>query len=617
MTNTSVHSRVSLWRNLLGLGLRVNLEELFTAPTATAFKAGGLDMSRPSEWVIQKTEVMSDEGIVCAHHLAAAEAGIAMLRRGGNAVDAAVAAAFAVGVAEPFNSGLGGIAHLLYREASTGRVTVFDGSSVLPRQIDPRMFPLTDTAGVSGMYGWPSVQQDRNNTGWLAPAVPGMPACVLAALERFGQLSRDEVLEPAIRLASEGVVVDWNAALAILGSAERIAQFPSTRSLYFRPSGMPLAPQTFSSTPDVLRQPDLAWTLSRLAEFGAEDFYRGEVARRFADGMKANGGLIDAEELASYRLRVFDRPIQVSYRDHEVAVAPETGGGLTVAQTLKLLDGFDLAGAGFGSAAALHLMIEAQRRTFLDRFQHLGDPWFTAIPYAGLLSDAYASVRRAEIDPHRATPDATAGNPWPFDGSARSSGVSAIVPPDVGHTTHISVVDRDRNMVALTSTLGDLFGSGVVVPGTGILLNNGGTWFDPRPGMPNCIAPGRRILWAGSPSIVTRHGKPFAAVGAPGGRKLVSAVLQVIVNLVEFHLGMQEAIAAPRFHCEGPTVAIDTRFPAESLDRLREIGHELTVQTETFSTSFFARPNGILVDPVSGQLRGGINPFKPYFALGL
>ncbi|HEX5415560.1 MAG TPA: gamma-glutamyltransferase [Chloroflexota bacterium] len=574
-------------------------------------------MATRSEWIIQKTEVVSDDGIVCAHHSAAAEAGLAMLEKGGNAVDAAVAAAFAVGVAEPFNSGLGGIAHLLYRDAATGKVTVFDGSSVLPRRIRPDLFPLADPPRQSGMYGWPAVQDDRNNTGWLAPAVPGMPACVLAALERFGTLTRETVLEPAIRLAAEGVEIDWNAALAILGSAERIQGFPATRALYFRPSGMPLAPQTFSSGADILRQPDLAWTLSRLAAHGADDYYRGEVARRFAEGMAANGGLIDREELGAYRLRVFEGGVDVGYRGHEVTVAPLTGGGLTVAQALKLLNGFDLASQGFGSAAALHLMIETQRRAFLDRFQHLGDPAFGRIPFDGLFSDGYAAARQAEIRLDAATPNATAGDPWRFEGGQLMSGRAVPPPADVGHTTHVSVIDRDRNMVALTSTLGDLFGSGVVVPGTGILLNNGTTWFDPRPGRPNCLEPGRRILWAGSPSIVTRGGQPFAVVGAPGGRKVISSVLQVIVNLAEYGMGMQEAIAAPRVHCEGPNVAIDARFPAASLEGLRELGHQLTVQTETFSTSFFGRPNGILVDPTSGRLRGGINPFKPYYAMGL
>lgn len=574
-------------------------------------------MPTRSEWIIQKTEVVSDGGIVCAHHPAAAEAGLAMLERGGNAVDAAVAAAFAVGVAEPFNSGLGGIAHLLYRDSATGRVTIFDGSSTLPRRIRPEMFPLSDPPRQSGMYGWPGVQDDRNNTGWLAPAVPGMPACLLAAQERFGRLGRETVLEPAIRLASDGVEIDWNAALAILGSAERIQAFPATRALYFRPSGMPLAPQTFSSTADILRQPDLAWTLGRIAEHGADDFYRGAVADRFSAAMAENGGLIDREELGAYRLRVFEEGVVVGYHGHEVTVAPETGGGLTVAQTLKLLDGFDLAKPGFGSPEALHLMIEAQRRAFLDRFQHLGDPKFGPVPFAGLLSDGYTAARRGEIQLNAATPEASAGDPWPFEGGRPASQSQLSPPADVGHTTHISVIDRERNLVSLTSTLGDLFGSGVVVPDTGILLNNGTTWFDPRPGRPNCIAPGRRILWAGSPIIVTRGGQPFAVVGAPGGRKVISSVLQVIVNLVEYGMGMQEAIAAPRLHCEGSMVAIDSRFPAESLDRLRELGHELVVQTESFSTSYFGRPNGVLIDPKTGRLRGGINPFKPYFAMGL
>ncbi len=575
-------------------------------------------MTTRSEWEIRKTEVVSDEGIVCAHHLAAAEAGAAMLARGGNAVDAAVAAGFAIGVVEPHNSGVGGIAQLLYRDAASGRVTVFDGTSVLPRAIRPELFPLAAGAGTSGMYGWPAVEGDRNNTGWLAPVVPGMPACLLEAHRRLGKLARSAVLEPAIRLADDGFSVDWNLALAILTSAERLAPFPAARALFLRPSGMPLVPDSFSTTADRLRQPDLARTLARLAEEGAASFYRGETARQLAAQMAENGGLIALPDLADYRVRVFAGGVTVTYRDVAVTVAPETGGGLTVAQALKLLEGFDLASAGPGSVRALHLLLEAQRRAFLDRFRYLGDPAFADVPLAGLLSDGYAATRRREIDPCRATPEATPGNPWAFQDDRRAAPEGEVVaPPDVSQTTHLTVVDRERNVVALTSTLGAVFGCGVVVPGTGILLNSGTTWFDPRPGTHNSIAPGRRILWAGAPTIVSRGGKPFAAVGAPGGRKVISAVLQTIVNLVDFGLGIQEAVSAPRGHCEGPTATIDSRFDPSVITGLRELGHLLTPQTETFATSYFGRPNGIVIDPTTGRLHGGVNQFKPYYAVGL
>lgn len=575
------------------------------------------EMTARSQWIIQKTEVESDEGIVCAHHPAAAAAGAEMLARGGNAIDAAVAAGFAVGVAEPFMSGVGGIAHLLYREAATGRVTVFDGTSVLPRAIRPELFPLETPSRPAGMYGWPAVEDDRNNTGWLTPAVPGMPACLLEALDRFGRLARREVLAPAIQLAAEGVTVDENIALTIFGAAERIMRFSSTRAVFFGSSGLPLSPQNASETADRLRQPDLADTLRLLADQGASALYTGAVGARIAEQMAAHGGLITREDLAAYRVRVFDGGISIPYRDCTVTVAPETGGGLTVAQALRLLDGFDLAALGFASPGALHLEIEALRRAFRDRFQHLGDPATQPVPYEGLLSAAYADARRAEIRRDRATPDATAGDPWRFQGGRRSTDGGSAAPGDPGHTTHLTVIDRDRNMVALTSTLGAAFGSGVVVPGTGILLNNGTTWFDPRPGTHNSIAPGRRILWAGSPALVTRAGKPLAALGAPGGRRLISAVLQVIVNLVDFGMGAQDAVGGPRVHCEGAPALVDSRFAAATLDALREMGHDLTVLTESLAISSFGRPNAVLVDPASGRLRSGVYPFRPYVAIGL
>jgi gamma-glutamyltranspeptidase/glutathione hydrolase len=571
-----------------------------------------------SEWKLAKSEVVSREGIVCAHHLAAAEAGAAMLERGGNAVDAAVAAAFAVGVAEPFNSGIGGIAQLLYRDASTGRVTVFDGTSVLPRRLRPELFPLAAPGAVSGMYGWPAVQGDHNTTGWLAPAVPGMPAALLAALERFGRLKRREVLAPAIGLAAKGVVVDWNIALSILASAERIARFPSSRAIFFRPSGFPLATASFSGPADLLVQSDLARSLEAIAEEGAVAIYRGTLARQLAQQMAENGGLIDEEELAAYRVRIYDDGVRIPYRDGEVIVAPETGGGLTVAQALRLLDGIDLRSLGPATVASLHHVVESQRRAFADRFAFLGDPRLSPVPYQGLLSAEYAAARRETIEPERATPRVGPGDPWRYQGESTTVALApTFVAPDVGHTTHVSVVDRDRNLVSLTSTLGDSFGSALVVPGTGILLNCGATWFDPRPDTHNSLAPGRRILWAGSPTLVTRQGRPLAAIGAPGGRKVISSVLQVILNLVDFHLGIQEAVSAPRTHCEGPSTWIDSRFAPSVVDSLRAMGHDLVVQTETVATSYFARPNGVVVDDAAGVVRGGVSPFKPYYAIGL
>jgi gamma-glutamyltranspeptidase / glutathione hydrolase len=573
---------------------------------------------RRSEWMLEKSEVVSRDGIVCAHHLAAAEAGAAMLERGGNAVDAAVAAAFAIGVAEPFNSGVGGIAQLLYRDASTGKVTVFDGTSVLPRKIRPELFPLAEPRAVSGMYGWPAVQDDRNTTGWLAPAVPGMPACTLAALERFGRLGRREVLAPAIDLAANGVTVDWNMALTILSSAERIARFPSSRAIFFRSSGFPLATASFSGPADTLVQTDLARTIGAIAEEGAAAFYRGRVARQIGEQMAENGGLIDEKELEAYRVRVFDDGVRVAYRDCEVVVAPETGGGLTVVQALRMLDGIALQSLGFATTRSLHQVIETQRRVFADRFRFLGDPKQTAVPYAGLFNADYAATRRSTIDPTQATPQIGPGDPWRFQGETdQMPDPVSVAPPDIGHTTHISVVDRDRNLVSLTSTLGDVFGSALIVPGTGVLLNCGTTWFDPRPSTHNSIAPGRRILWAGSPSLVIRQGRPLAAIGAPGGRKVISSVLQVILNLVDFQLGIQEAVGAPRVHCEGPDTWADSRLEPHALDALRELGHDLVVQTETVATSYFGRPNGVVVDEVAGVVRGGVSPFKPYYAVGL
>jgi gamma-glutamyltranspeptidase/glutathione hydrolase len=441
---------------------------------------------------------------------------------------------------------------------------------------------------------------------------------MLTAHERLGRLSRRDVLAPAIHLAADGVTVDWNTALAILSSSERIARFPSSRAIFFRPSGLPLATASFSGPPDLMVQSDLAGTLEAIAEVGVSALYEGEVARRIADEMSNNEGLIGLDDLAGYRVRVFEDGFRVPYRDCVVTVAPEIGGGLTIGQALRLLGGVDLRAFGHATAASLHQIIETQRRVFADRFRHFGDPEQMAVPYEGLFSREYASSRLTTIDPQRATPDVGPGDPWAYQTASRSArSIDRGTPPDVGHTTHISVVDRNRNLVSLTSTLGDVFGSALVVPGTGVLLNCGTTWFDPRPGTHNSIAPGRRILWAGSPAIVTRGGQPFASVGAPGGRKVISSVLQVILNLVDFGLGIQDAVALPRVHCEGPETWADSRLSEETLGTLRDMGHKIVVQTETVATSYFGRPNGVVVDESTGTVRGGVSPFKPYYAVGL
>ena len=577
-----------------------------------------------SRWIIGKSEVVAHDGMVATMYPQATDAGLAMLEAGGNAVDAAVAAAFAVGVVEPFNSGLGGIAQLVYFEASTGRSYVVDGIPTLPVGLRPALFQVVEGGGTAGVYGWPMVKGDANNTGFLAPAVPGVPACLCTALERFGCLSRPRVMAPAIELAERGYLLDWYVALAMACGQERLQRFPESRRTFFKPGGACYRAPMLGMAADRFVQPDLAESLRLVAREGADVFYRGVIGRRIAQHLTANGGVLSEAEIAAFEAPVLEPGLRGSYRGYDLIQAPHHTGAPTALQALNILEGYNLAALGHNRVEALHLVVEALRLAFLDRFGHLGDPAQQPVPHNGLVSKGYAAQLRAGIDPARAHIDAAAGNPWAFEAADAEQtalrGPSAAANPDragAGQTTHITVVDRERNMVALTATLGSHFGSAVVVPSTGITLNNAAMWFDPTPGSVNSIGPGKRIIWAGTPTLLLQEGKPFFAVGAPGGRKIISAVVQSILNVVDYGLGAQDAVAAPRVHCEGRETLVDAALGSDTADGLRRLGHQVTVVEETFSTSHFARPNGVLVDRASGTLRGGVNQYKPATAAGL
>jgi gamma-glutamyltranspeptidase/glutathione hydrolase len=567
--------------------------------------------------VIDKSEAVGRTGMVTAMHPLAAEVGADILERGGSAIDAAVATAFAIGVVEPFMSGVGGIAFLVYRDAATGRTMCLDGSSVLPAAIRADMFELLGADERSGMYMWRSTKDDANNTGWLAPAVPGMPALMQEAHRRHGRLPWRELLQPAIRLAEQGFEVDFYVSMFIAAAYERLQRCEASRRIFFKPSGAPLAPSTGFNLGDRLVQRDLARTLRLIAEEGADIVYRGEVARLIAEDMRRHGGLITEADLAAHRTIAHETAAAITYRDCEIHGQLENSGYATVAEALNILEGFDVRALGFQSVDAQHLIVEALRRAFRDRLRYLGDSSLMPVPYQGMISKAFADARRASIDREKATPDAVHGDPWPFDKKERAWAPTRSSGAGEGMTTHINAVDRDRNLVSLTSTLGMTFGSGVVIDRAGICLNNGTCWFDPEPGSVTSIGPGKRILSAASPVVVTRQGHPFAAVGSPGGRRVISAVYQCLVNALDFGLGMQAAISAPRIHTEGRATLVSDRFADAVIDRLRSIGHDVTVCEDNLGGGQFARPSGIEIDGAAREFRAGVFQFTPATAIGV
>jgi gamma-glutamyltranspeptidase/glutathione hydrolase len=508
-----------------------------------------------SEWLHAKTEPVAAHGMVTAEHPLAAEAGVEVMRDGGNAVDGAIAAAFVMNVVEPFTSGIGGIAGLVIRDAN-GAVTSVQGGTRAPKAARPDMFELLGGGARSGMYAWPAVKDNANIEGPLSVGVPGQPAALCLALERYGRLPRDRVMEPAIRIAREGFEVDWYVSLSLAMYHERLHKSGDAGGIFFRASGAPLRPPIGTEPSDKLVQTDLARSLEAVAREGPRVLYEGELGRAIVDGVRACGGVLAMDDLRGYAA-VEEAPLTTMYRGTKVHTLPGLSGGPTVAQTLAILDAFPVGAQEQGGAEHLHLVAEALRAAFLQRFSSLAD-----------------------------------------------------------HTTHINAVDADRMMVALTETLGQGFGSGFVPKGTGVVMLDTMTWFDPVPDHPNSIAGGKRVLWAGAPTLLTRGSAPFLAVGAPGGRKIMSAVAQSIVNVVDFGDGAQDAVNRPRVHDEGEGLLVDSRVPASVRDALIELGHAVQLKEETLMSAWFARPQAILVAPEGGDLHGGVDALKPAVAVG-
>jgi gamma-glutamyltranspeptidase / glutathione hydrolase len=579
-----------------------------------------MSAARDSSWIIGKTQAEADHGMVTSLHPLASAAGLEMLKAGGNAVDAAVATAFAIGVVEPFMSGVGGVAALVFHSSKTGKTIVVDGSSTAPLAAREDSFELdsADTAG--GLYGWRGTVGNASNEGFRAPIVPGMPAAMLHAHEKYGsgKISRKQLLAPAIRLADEGFLVDPYVASMTAFHQRMLRKHQEAFRTYFHEDGTPLQPGGISTEPDRLIQKDLARTLTLLAEHGPDVFYRGEIAEMIADDIQAHGGMITRADLAAYEVREFDAPLSTTYRGYTLQGIPKTSGCVTAFEMLNILEQFDLGSLGAGSVAATHLLVEASRRAFLDRLTHLADPDRQRVPFEGVLSKEYASTLAATINPNRATPDIGPGDPWAYEPGGRPA-VLARAGGDGSDTctTHLTAVDAERNVVTLTTTLGELFGSGVIPRGTGVLLSGGMTWFNPEPGTVNSIEPGKRIFWAPTPTIVLDPaGRPILALGAPGGRRIISAVMQSIVNVLDFGMGVQDAVTAPRIHSEGPTTQAEARLRPAVLSELAERGHRLKVIDENYATFSFARPNGIAIDQATGRLTGGVNQFTPSTAMG-
>ncbi|HYL35467.1 MAG TPA: gamma-glutamyltransferase [Bryobacteraceae bacterium] len=497
--------------------------------------------------------VRERHAMVVAQEPLAADVGVAVLEAGGNAMDAAVAVGFALAVTHPFAGNLGGGGFLLARFAD-GRTTFIDFREKAPLAATHNMY--LDANG--------EVTKD-SQLGWRASGVPGSVRGFELAHRKYGHKAWAELLEPAIRLAWEGFPVSYALAQSLHSDStvRKLAQFPESKRIFLS-----------VDYGGKLVQPDLARTLKRIQDRGAGDFYQGETAQKLAAAMHAHGGLITLEDLKQYQA-VERTPLRGHYRGYEIITAPPpSSGGTGILQMLGMLEGSGYEKTGAGSAASIHYVAEVMRRFYADRSQYFGDPDFYKVPITKLLDPAYIASRRRSIDPQHATPSDKIG-PGKLAGREGSE------------TTHFNIVDAEGNAVAVTYTLNGGYGSGVTVPGLGFLLNNEMDDFSAKPGTENmyhliqgeanAIQPGKRPLSAMTPTILLRDGKLFMALGAPGGARIINGVLQVILNVVDFHMNVQDAVDWPRFHHQWmpDLLYLEKGISPDTAAILRAMGHRV------------------------------------------
>lgn len=533
-------------------------------------------------------EVVGRNGMVATADPLASLAGLEILLHGGNAVDAAVAAALAIGVVEPNASGLGGEGYMVIYLADTGEATAIDFRAAAPGEATYEAYP----------DGVPS-------RGWGAVAVPGTVAGLALALERYGTMTWEQVSRPAIRLAEEGFVVTETLEGVILDSYTTLLEDPELSSVYLKDGLPPMAG-------DVLRNENLAYTLRVLAEQGPRAFYEGEIAERIVAAVRAGGGLLSLEDMKSYTA-IEREPARGTYRGYEILGAPPpVGGGVSVVNALQQLEHFDLSAGAPVSARTLHLITQATRRAHVDHLEYVADPAYWDVPVKGLTHPGYAALRAADIDEHEAGPMPQAGDPWPFEydeAAALAPGVYGLIEEvQSPSTTHISVVDRWGNAVSLTQTLSSFFGAGVAVPGLGIALNNQMQNFA-GPGHPNQLEPGKRPRTIIAPTIVLHEGRPFLVVGSPGAARILYAMVHILTNVIDFGMGIQEAIDAPRTYSFATSnrTEMEARIPEPVREELAAMGYT-RIDVRADYDLYFGGAQAILIDPETGELRGGADP---------
>lgn len=518
----------------------------------------------------------SRNGMVVSEEKIATLVGLSVLKEGGNAVDAAVAMGFALAVTYPRAGNLGGGGFMLVHLGETGRTVAIDYREKAPLKATRSMF--LDENG--------NVDIERSRHSVYSCGVPGTVAGLSLALEKYGTMPLEKVIAPAIKLAEEGFSVSAELRKSLLKAKERMKKSSEGMDVFFENNGEP------PREGRILRQKNLAWSLKQISKNGPRAFYRGAIAKKITAYMEKEGGLITERDLASYKALI-RKPVTGSYRGYSIhSMPPPSSGGVHLIQMLNILERYPLSRYGHNSARYIHILSETMKLAYADRSKHLGDPDFSPVPTEQLISKQYARHRASRINPERATPSryVKPGSPVPVGGT---------------DTTHFTVADRFGNVVSNTYTLNFAYGSGLAVPGTGILLNNEMDDFSAKPGTPNAygligreknsIAPGKRMLSSMTPTIVLRDEEFFLATGSPGGSRIITSVLQVVLNVIDHKMSIREAVAAPRVHHQWlPDILYVEKDTGKELEtKLQKKGYEVKRTGPIGSTQSVTRVNGV------------------------
>jgi len=533
-----------------------------------------------SAWGAFPAPACSREGMAATPHWAATDAAVEILRKGGNSVDAAIAASFVLAVVEPYHSSLGGGEFALVYDPASQKTNALDAREYAPSQLTASMF-LDSTTG--------EPHPTRSWLGGLAVGVPGSVAGRAELHRKYGKLLWRDVVLPAIVIARNGVVVDRIFAARIAGSHDAFAENPALVSIFFK-DGKPL------ERGQLLKQPVLAGCLNQIAEDRGTSFYHGEQAEAIARSISGSGGVLTTQDLANYRF-VWREPIRFSYRGYEIySMPPPSSGGLCLAEIFNILEPYPLTYLGKGSTESLHLISSAFEYAFADRARWLADPDFVPQPVKGMTSRKYAETLRANIKRDSRSPVDGEGDPWQHSD---------------GNTSHISVIDKTNGMCSITTSVNGAFGSMVFVPELGIFLNNtmddfaitasSNNKFDLTQGEVNLVEPGKRPLSSMSPTLIFKEGKSFASIGSVGGPRIITSVAQIVINLIDFNMDIQGAIDSPRIHMQWKPdlLYLEEDFSPEVNRALMQLGWTTKVERR------WSISQGIIVDPVTNTYFGG------------